>query len=75
MTATLEQVDIVQTEFVVIDVDDYLDVRRPAWRAFEKAGAVTARERKVYVSPELSDVLGTVSLRFPVKYTEEGQRK
>lgn len=75
MTATLEQTDVFQTTFVVIDVDDYLDVRRPAWIAFEKAGTVAARDKKVYVSPELSDVLCTVSLTFPAKYTMEGKRK
>ena len=36
----------------VIDVDDYLDVCRPAWIILEKAGAVAARDRKVYVSLE-----------------------
>lgn len=75
MTATLEQIDVFQTAFVVIDVDDYLDVRQPAWIALEKVGAVSARDRKVYVSPELSDVLHAVALTFPAKYTIEGKRK
>jgi hypothetical protein len=52
-----------------------LDVRQPAWIALEKVGAVSARDRKVYVSPELSDVLHTVALTFPAKYTTEGRRK
>jgi hypothetical protein len=52
-----------------------LDVRQPAWIALEKMGAVSAPDRKVYVSPELSDVLHAVSLTFPAKYTMEGRRK
>jgi hypothetical protein len=75
MTATLESTDVFQTAFVVIDVDDYLDVRRPAWAALEKTGAVTARDRKVYVDPELSEVLEAVAGTFPVKYTPDGRRK
>ena len=75
MSATLEQIDVFQTAFVVVDVDDYLDVRQPAWIALEKVGAVSARDRKVYVSLELSDVLHAVSLTFPAKYTMDGRRK
>lgn len=72
MTANLEErTDIFQTAFVVIDVNDYLDVRRPAWAALEKTGAVTARDRKVYVSPELSEVLDTLALTFPAKYARK----
>jgi len=68
MTATLERPDAVETAFVAIDVDDYLDVRQPAWSVLEKAGAVEARARKVYVKPELSEVLSAVSRAFPAKY-------
>jgi hypothetical protein len=75
MTATLEQTDIFQTAFIVVDVNDYLDVRQSPWIVFEQAGAVTARDSKVYVSPDLSNVLSAVSLRFPAKYTIEGKRK
>ena len=75
MTAILEPTDIFQTAFVVIDVDDYLDVRRPGWSVLEKAGAVTARDKKVYVNPGLSDVLDSVSVKFPAKYTAHGKRR
>lgn len=74
MTTTLKPTDVLETAFVVIDVDDYLDVRQPAWLAVEKAGAVEARDRKVYVNPELADVLAAVSRTFPTKYTVLGVR-
>ena len=74
MTATLEPTDVFETAFVVIDVDDYLDVRQPAWLTLEKPGAVEARGRKVYVNPELSEVLSAVSRTFPAKYTAHGAR-
>jgi hypothetical protein len=74
MTATLEPTEVFETAFVVLDVDDYLDVREPAWSALEKAGAVEARDRKVYVSPQLSDVLSAVARTFPTKYTARGGR-
>ena len=75
MLATVAPIDIVETAFVVIDVDDYLDVRQPEWRALEQAGAATARDRKVYVSPERREVLREVSARFPAKYTADDKRK
>ena len=43
MTETLERTDVLETAPVVIDVDDYLDVRQPAWAVLEKPGAVEAR--------------------------------
>jgi hypothetical protein len=67
-TAALERTDIVVTAPVIVDVDDYLDVRRPAWAALERSGAVTARDRKAYVNPELSEVLDTLASAFPAKY-------
>jgi hypothetical protein len=73
MTATLE-LTAGSEAFVVIDVDDYLDARQPAWIALEKAGAVKARDRTVYVNPTPSDVLSAVSRSFPTKYTERGER-
>jgi hypothetical protein len=75
MTATLERTEVFQTAFVVIDVDDYLDVRRSAWIGLEQSGAVVARDKKVYVNPELSPVLRALSLQFPTKYTADGKRK
>lgn len=69
MTATLERPEVVETAFVVIDVDDYLDVRQAAWSVLEKAGAVEARDRKVHVNPQLSEVLSAVARTFPAKYT------
>lgn len=74
MTATLERTDVVETAFVVVDVDDYLDVRQPAWTVLEKAGAVEARDRKVYVKAEASEVLSAVSRAFPAKYTLGAER-
>ena len=68
MTATLERLDVVETARVAIDVDDYLDVRQPAWTLLEKAGAAQARDRKVYVKTELAEVLAAVSRAFPGKY-------
>lgn len=75
MTETLERVDIFSTAFVVIDVNDYLEVRRSEWAAVERAGAVVARDGKVYISPDLAEVLSTVSSRFPSKYAVDGRRK
>jgi hypothetical protein len=69
MTTTLERTDVFATAFVVVDVDDYLDVRLPAWAELERAGAVEARDRKVYLRPELSDVLAALARTFPAKYT------
>jgi len=71
MTETLEPIEVFETAFVVVDVDDYLDVRQPAWLALEKSGALTARGRKVYVSPELTEVLDILSLTFPAKYSRK----
>jgi hypothetical protein len=68
MTGTLERSDVFETAFVVVDVDDYLDVRLPAWAALEQAGAVEARDRKVYMRRELLDVLAAVGRAFPAKY-------
>ena len=53
MTETLERTDVLETAFVVIDVDDYLDVRQPGWTVLEKPGAVEARDGKVHVNPDL----------------------
>ena len=57
MTATLERVDIFSTAFLVIDVNDYLEVRRSDWADVERAGAVVARDGKVYISPDLAEIL------------------
>jgi hypothetical protein len=75
MTETLERVDIFTTAFLVIDVNDYLEVRRSEWSAVERAGAVVARDGKVYVSPDLVEILSSVSLKFPSKYAADGRRK
>ncbi|MEX2145622.1 MAG: hypothetical protein WED01_01250 [Candidatus Rokuibacteriota bacterium] len=75
MTETLERVDIFSTAFLVIDVNDYLEVRRSEWADVERAGAVVARDGKVYISPDLADVLSTVSSKFPSKYGADGRRK
>jgi len=75
MTVTLEPIGVFQTAFVVIDVNDYLDVRRPGWIVLEKAGGVMARDKKVYVKPELSDVLDSVSRAFPAKYTVHAKQE
>lgn len=40
MTETLERTDVLETASVVVDVDDYLDVRQPAWAMLEKPGSV-----------------------------------
>jgi hypothetical protein len=72
MTATLERPDVVETALVAIDVDDYLDVRQPAWTVLEKAGAVEARDRQVYVKAELAEVLAAISRAFPGKYAPSG---
>lgn len=74
MPATLEQIDIFQTAFVVIDGDDYLDARDPDWIVFEKIGAVLARDRKVYVAPDCTEVLADVAAAFPAKYAPDGRR-
>ena len=74
MTTTLERTDVFETAFVVVDGDDYLDARLPAWAALEQSGAVEARGRKVYVSAGASDVLAAVALAFPAKYTAPGER-
>jgi hypothetical protein len=70
---TLERTDALETAFIAIDVDDYLDVRRPAWTALEKPGAVEARDRKVYVNPELFEMLSAISRAFPAKYPPHAQ--
>ena len=75
MTATLERVDIFSTAFLVIDVNDYLEVRRSEWTDVERSGAIVARDGKVYVSPDLVEVLSTVSSKFPSKYAVDGRRK
>ena len=68
MTETLERTDVLETASVVIDVDDYLDVRQPTWAVLEKPGAVEARDGKVHVNPELRDVLSAIARAFPAKY-------
>jgi hypothetical protein len=54
MTETLERTDVLETASVVIDVDDYLDVRQPTWAVLEKPGAVEARDGKVHVNRNCS---------------------
>jgi hypothetical protein len=73
MTETLERTDVLETGFVVIDVDDYLDVRQSAWAALEKRSGVEARAGKVYVNPELLEVLSALSRAFPAKYPPHAQ--
>jgi len=73
MTETLERTDVLETGFVVIDVDDYLDVREPAWAALEKRSMVEARSGKVYVNPELLEVLSALARAFPAKYPPHAQ--
>jgi hypothetical protein len=73
MTETLERTDVLETTFVAIDVNDYLDVRRPAWTSLEKPGAVEARDGKVHVNPELREVLSAISRAFPAKYPAHAQ--
>ena len=73
MTETLERTDVLETGFVVIDVDDYLDVREPAWAALERRSMVEARSGKVYVNPELLEVLSTLTRAFPAKYPPHAQ--
>jgi hypothetical protein len=68
MTATLERPGVVATVFVVIDADDYLDVRQPAWSVLEKAGAVEAQAGKVHVRPEAPEVLTALRRALPAKY-------
>src|SRR5688572_10879242 len=75
MNETLERVDIFSTAFLVIDVNDYLEVRRSDWADVERAGAVVARDGKVYISPDLAEILSTVSSKFPSKYAADGRRK
>ena len=73
MTETLERTDVLETAFVVVDVDDYLDVRQPPWTALEKPGAVEARDGKVHVNPDLVEVLSALSRAFPAKYPPHAQ--
>ena len=68
MTETLVRTDVLETTFVAIDVNDYLDARQPAWAALEKPGAVEARGGKVQVNPELGEMLSAISRAFPAKY-------
>jgi chromate transporter len=75
MTATLERVDIFSTAFLVIDVNDYLEVRRSEWTDVERSGAVVARDGKVYISPDLVEILSTVASKYPSKYAVDGRRK
>ena len=73
MTETLERTDVLETSFVVIDVDDYLDVRQSAWAVLEKRSAVEARDGKVHVNPERREVLSAISRAFPAKYPAHAQ--
>jgi hypothetical protein len=73
MTETLERVDVLEAAPVVVDVDDYLDVREPAWAVLEARSAVKAREGKVYVNAELLEVLAALSRAFPTKYPPHAQ--
>ena len=73
MTETLERTDVLETAPVVIDVDDYLDVRQPTWAVLEKPGAVEARGGKVHVNPELREMLSAISRAFPAKYPPHAQ--
>jgi hypothetical protein len=60
---------------VVIDGDDYLDARQPAWIAIETAGAVKAVDRKIHLNPASPEVLVAVAQMFPRKYTPHGERR
>jgi hypothetical protein len=73
MTETLERTDVFEIAFVVIDVDDYLDVRQPGWALLEKPGAVEARDGKVHVNPDLFEVLSAMSRAFPAKCPPHAQ--
>jgi len=73
MTETLERTDVLEPASVVVDVDDYLDVRQPTWAVLEKPGAVEARGGKVHVNPELREVLSAISRAFPDKYPAHAQ--
>jgi hypothetical protein len=73
MTETLERTEVRETASVVVDVDDYLDVRQPAWAVLEKPGAVEVRDGKVHVNPELHEVLSAISRAFPAKYPPHAQ--
>ena len=73
MTETLERTDVLETASVVVDVDDYLDVRQPAWAMLEKPGSVEARDGKVHVNPERREVLSAISRAFPAKYPAHAQ--
>ena len=73
MPETLERTDVLETASVVIDVDDYLDVRQPTWAVLEKPGAVEARDGKVHVNPELLEVMSALSRAFPAKYPPHAQ--
>jgi hypothetical protein len=43
-TETLERTDVLELASVVVEVDDDLDVREPAWAVLEERRAVEARE-------------------------------
>ena len=73
MTETLERTDARETASVAVDVNDYLDVRQPAWAALEKPGAVEARDGKVHVKAELCEVLSGLARAFPAKYPSHTQ--
>ena len=73
MTETLERTDVLETAFIAIDVDDYLDVRQPGWAVLEKPGVVEARDGKVHVDPDLSEVMSAMSRAFPAKYPPHAQ--
>jgi len=48
-------------------------VREPAWAALEKRSMVEARSGKVYVNPELLEVLSALARAFPAKYPPHAQ--
>jgi len=73
MTETLERSDVLEAASLVVDVDDYLDVREPAWAVLEDRSAVEAREGKVYVKLELREVLSALARAFPAKYPPHTQ--
>jgi len=69
----MERTDVLETAFVVIEVDDYLDVRQSPWAAFEKPGTLEVRDGKVHVNPELLEVLSAIARAFPAKYPSHAQ--
>jgi hypothetical protein len=42
---------------LVVDAEDYLDVRRPEWIYFEQIGAVWSAGRQVFIALSVDDVV------------------